>query len=281
MMRVGRYELATVVDAWFRLDGGVLFGIVPRTLWAGVLAPDAENRIRLAARCLVAMDRDEKRVILVDAGPGDAAAADDLVLERREGDGLEAALARLGLAPEDVTDVLLTGLQRNHAGGVTRSGPAGLALAFPRATHHVQRRAWQEAHEPSERDVERFAPAALALLQHSNQLHLVDGEARLFPDVELVVAEGPSAGHQLPRFRGGDAQVTFCGDLVPTHAHVRCAWTMATDREPLTAIEEKKVLLAEALEENGLLVLAHDPLMAACRLGEEDGRPAFREAVEF
>jgi glyoxylase-like metal-dependent hydrolase (beta-lactamase superfamily II) len=277
-MRAGRYELATVVDGWFDLDGGILFGIVPRAEWARVLAPDAENRIRLAARCLVAIDRDAGRVIVVDAGPGagDPAQPGEV---GPGGGGLEAGLARLGLRRGDVTDVLLTGLQRNHAGGVTRAGAAGLELAFPRATHHVQRRTWHAAHAPSERDVERFAPDALALLQHSNLLHLVDGEAALFPDVELVVAEGPFPGHQLPRFRGPGVQVTFCGDLVPTHAHVRAAWAMATDRDPVTALEEKKVLLAEALEEDGLLVLAHDPQMAACRLGEEDGRPAFREAV--
>jgi glyoxylase-like metal-dependent hydrolase (beta-lactamase superfamily II) len=107
----------------------------------------------------------------------------------------------------------------------------------------------------------------------------VDGEVALFPDVGLVVAEGPSPGHQLPRFRGDGAELTFCGDLVATHAHIRAAWTLATDDEPLTAIEEKKVLLAEALEDDALLVLQHDPAMPACRLGEEEGRPAFREAV--
>jgi len=279
-MRAGRYELSTIVDARFGLDGGVLFGVVPRTEWGRVLPPDADNRIQLAARCLVAVDRGSGRVILVDTGAGAGPGAFGGPVERAAGEGLEAGLERLGLRREDVTDVLLSGLQRVHAGGVTRPGPGGLALAFPRATHHVQRHAWQAAHAPSERDVERYAPEALAVLVHSNQLHLVDGEVNLFPDVELVVAEGPSPGHQLPRFKGAGAQVTFCGDLVPTHAHVRAAWAMATDSDPVTALEEKKVLLAEALEEDGVLVLAHDPLMAACRLGEDEGHPAFREAVE-
>jgi glyoxylase-like metal-dependent hydrolase (beta-lactamase superfamily II) len=275
-MRAGRYELASAVDGWFTLDGGILFGAVPRSAWAAVLAPDAENLVRLAARCLLAVDRDAGRVLLVDAGPGAAAAGVD-----RRGGGLEPALARLGVSRRDVTDLLLTDLHAEHAGGAVRRGDAGLELSFPRATVHVQRRAWQRAHAPSERDAGRFDEEALALLQHSKQLHLVEGEVSLFPDVELVVAEGPSPGHQLPRFRGDGVQVTFCGDLVPTHAHVRPGWTLATDDEPLTAIEEKKVLLAEALEEDGLLVLQHDAAMPACRLGEEEGRPAFRQAVEL
>jgi glyoxylase-like metal-dependent hydrolase (beta-lactamase superfamily II) len=276
-MRAGRYELATAIDGWFMLDGGVLFGAVPRSAWASVLAPDDANLVRLAARCLVAIDRAAGRVVLVDAGPGDAA---PLSVDRA-GAGLEPALARLGVGRREVTDLLLTDLHAEHAGGVVRRGAAGLELSFPRATVHVQRRAWQRAHAPSERDAGRFDEEALAILQHSNQLHLVDGEVSLFPDVELVVAEGPSPGHQLPRFRGDGAQLTFCGDLVPTHAHLRPGWTLASDDEPLTALEEKKVLLAEALEEDGLLVLQHDPAMPACRLGEEEGRPAFREAVDL
>jgi glyoxylase-like metal-dependent hydrolase (beta-lactamase superfamily II) len=276
-VQVGRYALATAVDGWLAVDGGVLFCAVPRREWAKALAPDADNLVRVAARCLVAVDRDAGRVVLVDAGLGDAPpfAVD------RAGAGLEAALARLGLGRGDVTDLLLTDLHREHAGGLVRRGAAGLELAFPRATVHVQRRAWQRAHAPPGRDVARFDGEALALLQHSNQLHLVEGEAALFPDVELVVAEGPSPGHQLPRFLGEGTAVTYCGDLVPTHAHLRAEWTLATDDEPLTAIEEKKVLLAEALEEDGLLVLQHDPAMAACRLGEHEGRPAFRAAVEL
>jgi len=276
-MRAGRYALATAVDGWFTIDGGVLFGAVPRSAWASVLAPDAANLVRLAARCLVAIDRDAGRVVLVDAGPGDGAPFP----VDRAGAGLEPALARLGLGRADVTDLLLTDLHREHAGGAVRQAGGALELAFPRATVHVQRRAWQRAHSPSERDAERFDPRSLELLQHSNQLHLVDGEVSLFPDVELVVAEGPSPGHQLPRFRGDGAQITFCGDLVPTHLHLRPAWALATDDEPLTALEEKKVLLAEALEEDGLLVLQHDPAMPACRLREEEGRPAFREAVDL
>ncbi len=282
-MRVGRWEIGSVLDGFFALDGGAMFGVVPRPLWERALAPDARNRVRLAARCLLAVDRGARRVVLVDAGLGakwDAARTDRYAVDRSAGD-LDAGLARLGVGRADVTDVVLTHLHVGHAGGTTGPGPAGaLELSFPRATHHVQRSQWQLAHAPSERDAASFLAADFELLAHSNLLHLVEGEARLFPDVELIVSEGHTAGQQLPRFHGDGTHVTFCGDVIPTHAHLRPSWVMAYDAAPVTTIEEKKVLVAEALEDDGVLFFEHDPDMPACRLREEDGQPVFREAVE-
>jgi glyoxylase-like metal-dependent hydrolase (beta-lactamase superfamily II) len=281
-VRVGRYEIASVVDAGFAADGGALFGIVPRPLWERQAAPDARNRVRLASRCLVAVDADARRVVLVDCGLGDkwdARQADRLAIDRSSG-GLDGGLARLGLSRADVTDVLLTHLHFDHAGGITRRGPGGrLELAFPRATHLLQRRAWQHAHAPTERDAGSFAPEDFELLAHSNQLHLVEGEAQLFPDVDLIVSEGHTPGLQLPRFLGDGTHLTWCSDVIPTHAHLRPSWAMAYDLLPVTTLEEKKVLMAEALEDGGILAFDHDAEMAACRLGEEEGRPVFREAI--
>jgi len=284
-VRVGRYEVATVVDARFAVDGGAMFGIVPRALWEREFPPDGENRVRLASRCLVAVDRDAGRVVVVGTGIGDrwsAKSSERLALDR-SGGGLDAGLARLDVRREDVTDVILTHLHCDHAGGVARRGAGGaLELSFPRARHHLQRRAWQLAHTPSEKETALFRQEDFDLLQHSNLLHLVDGDAALLPDVELIASEGHTAGLQLPRFRSGSGHVTWCGDLIPTHAHLRPAWVAAYDLLPVTTIEEKKVLLAEALEDEGILVFEHDPVMAACRLREDEtGRPVFREAVEI
>jgi len=273
-----------VVDARFALDGGAMFGIVPRPLWEKKIAPDGRNRIPLVARCLVAVDRDARRVVLVDAGLGDKwdAKRTELYAIDRSGGGVAAGLARLGLSRTDVTDLLLTHLHFDHAGGATRSSPdGGIELAFPRATYHLQRRGWQWAQAPSEKDAGSFLPQDFELLGRSSQLHLVDGEVELFPDLALVVSEGHTIALQLPRFHGGGTHVTFCSDVIPTHAHLRPSWVMAYDLQPVTTVEEKKVLLAEALEDDGVLVLQHDASMAACRLREEDGRPVFREAVEI
>jgi glyoxylase-like metal-dependent hydrolase (beta-lactamase superfamily II) len=284
MLRLGRWELATVVDARFALDGGAMFGIVPRALWEPRLPPDARHRVPLVVRQLVAVDRAARRVVLVDAGLGDRwdAKRADLYAIDRTGLGIDAGLARLGLAREDVTDLVLTHLHFDHAGGLARRGADGrLALSFPRATHHVQKRAWAWAHAPSEKDQASFRREDFALLEHSTLLHLVDGEVELLPDLQILVSEGHTVAQQLPRFRGGGTHAVFCGDLVPTHAHLRPSWGMAYDLQPITTVEEKKMVLAEALEEDGVLVFEHDPAMPACRLREEDGRPAFREAVEL
>jgi glyoxylase-like metal-dependent hydrolase (beta-lactamase superfamily II) len=282
-VRVGRYEIASVVDGWFALDGGAVFGVVPRPLWERRFAPDARNRIRLACRCLVAVDRDARRVVLVDTGTGgkwDGRRTDMYAIDR-SGGGIDAGLVRLGLGREDVTDVVLTHLHFDHAGGATRPGPGGLELSFPRATHHVQRRSWQLAHAPTERDARSFRADDFELLQHSNLLHLLEGDSQLLPDLEIIASEGHTAGQQLPRFHGDGTHLTYCGDVIPTHAHLRPTWVMAYDVLPVTTIEEKKVLMAEALEDDGVLVFEHDPVMAACRLREEEGHPVFHAAVEL
>ena len=284
-MRVGRYEIATVVDARFAVDGGAMFGVVPRPAWQREFPPDDRNRVGLAARCLVAVDRAAGKVVVVGTGLGDrwsAEEADRLALDR-SGVGLEAGLARLGLPREDVTDVVLTHLHKDHAGGILRRGAAGaLELAFPRARHHLQRRAWQLAHAPTDKEAFLYRPEDFELLGHSNLLHLVEGDAAILPDVALVASEGHTAGLQLPRFQGEEFHLTWCGDVIPTHAHLKPAWVAAYDLLPVTTIEEKKVLLAEALEDDGVLAFEHDPVMAACRLREDEaGRPVFREAVEL
>jgi glyoxylase-like metal-dependent hydrolase (beta-lactamase superfamily II) len=282
---VGRYEISSLVDARFAVDGGAMFGVVPRPVWEREFPPDDRNRVGLAARCLVAVDRDGGKVVLVGAGLGDrwdAKEAGRLALDR-SGGGVEAGLARLGLRREDVTDLVLTHLHKDHAGGVVRRGATGaLELSFPRARHHVQRRAWQLAHAPSDKEGFLYRPEDFALLGHSNLLHLVEGDAAILPDVALVASEGHTAGLQLPRFQAADFHLTWCGDVIPTHAHLQPAWVAAYDLLPVTTIEEKKVLLADALEDDGVLAFEHDPVMAACRLREdEDGHPVFREAVEL
>ena len=280
MLSLGRYRLASLETGSFSLDGGTLFGAVPRTVWEQHARPDARNRVRLAVRSLLAIDTRSERRILVDDGLGDgwdAERADSWALQSR---GVAPALAELGLTPADVTDVVLTHLHFTHAGGTVRRGPDGRpVLAFPRATYHVQRRNWQWAHAPSERDRACYLAGDFELLRHSNQLHLLEGETELFPDLELVVSEGHTVGQQLPRIRGDGTHLVCGGDLVPLRAHLKPSWIMACDLHPLTTLEEKRVLVAQALEEDGILLFGHDPEVVAGRLSEKNGEPLLREAV--
>jgi glyoxylase-like metal-dependent hydrolase (beta-lactamase superfamily II) len=280
MLALGRYRLAALETGSFAPDGGALFGAVPRPEWERRHRPDARHRVRLAARSLLVLDTRSQRRILVDDGPGSRWGPERAERWAVEGRNPEPALVAHGLAPADVTDVILTHLHPSHAGGTVRLGAGGrLELTFPRATHHLQRRHWQWAHAPSERDRDAYLAEDLEILHHSNRLHLVEGETELFPDLELVVSEGHTAGQQLPRVRGDGTHLVCCGDLVPTRAHLPPTWIAAWDLHPMTALEEKKVLVAQALEEDGILFFSHDPEVAAGRLGEKEGQPVFREAV--
>jgi glyoxylase-like metal-dependent hydrolase (beta-lactamase superfamily II) len=282
MLTLGRWQLASIVDGSFALDGGAMFGIVPRPLWEKELAPDARNRVRLAARCLLAVEADGRRRVLVDDGMGDKwdAKKTEIYAVERRGGGLDAALAAHGFGRADITDVVLSHLHFDHAGGTTRRGAGGaLEVSFPNATFHLQRRNWQWALAPTEKDRGSYLAENFEALAHCGRLHLLDGPCELHPDLEIIVSDGHTAGQQLPRFHAGSTHLTFCGDVIPTRAHLRVPWVMAYDLHPLTTMEEKKMLLAEALEDDGILFLEHDPEIAACRVQESDGHPVFREAV--
>jgi glyoxylase-like metal-dependent hydrolase (beta-lactamase superfamily II) len=270
-LTLGRFQLHQVRDGTFALDGGAMFGLVPKPLWTKHLAADERNRVHLALRCLLIVDG--PRRILIDDGIGSR--WDD---KRREMYGIDPSqldldreLARAGCTREDITDVVLTHLHFDHAGGTTRIQDGAPVLAFPRATFHLQRRNWKWAHQPSDRDRGSFRPEDFELLERSGRLHLLEGQTELYPGIELLVSEGHTVGLQLPRVTDGEDALFYCGDIIPTTAHLRASWGMAYDLYPLTVVEEKKMILAQAMEEGWILFFEHDPAVAACTVREENG----------
>lgn len=274
----GPYTVHAVSDGTIALDGGAMFGVVPKTLWEQYLPADDRNRVRLALRCMLIVDG--QRRILVDDGAG--ARWDG---KHRERYGLQASstlagqLQALGLGPADITDVVLTHLHFDHAGGTTVEGGAGPALAFPNATYHLQRRHWKWAHQPSDRDAGSFRPEDFRALESSGRLHLLEGATELYPGLHLFSSEGHTVGLQLVRLETDEGTLAFVGDLIPTTAHLRAPWLAAYDLYPLTAIEEKKQLLAQAIEERWLLFFEHDPSVACCTVKEHGGFAAIDEVV--
>ncbi|MEE8410120.1 MAG: MBL fold metallo-hydrolase [Myxococcota bacterium] len=285
MRAFGRFKVGAVDAGRIRLDAGAVFGVVPRALWSKHFTADDQNRVTLALRSLLIVDESgsETRRILVDTGIGDkldAKVAEQLGLEAPEG-GLRQAVRRAGVDPDEITDVILTHLHIDHAGGATLVGAGGeIEPTFPGATYHLQRRAYKWAQHPSERDTRSFRQADYASLASLGNLHLFDGPQDLFDGLSLILSEGHTVGQQLPLLDGDDdGKLLFCADIIPTRAHVRLPWIMSFDLYPLTTLEEKRLLLAQGVAEDWTLFLAHDPDVAACKLTEQEGEVIAGEAV--
>ncbi|MFH1810210.1 MAG: MBL fold metallo-hydrolase [Pseudomonadota bacterium] len=280
MRQLGEIEVRTIEMGRFALDGGAMFGVVPKPLWEKQIAADVRNRIPLALRCLLL--RVAGRLVLVDTGAGEnwSEREQDIYDLAPVAGGVLGALQRIGVAPDEVTDVILTHLHFDHAGGIVRRDGAGtLVPTFSEATHHLQRRHFKWAEHASEKDRGSFKLDEVTLLARSGRLHLLDGDTEIFDGVEVLVSEGHSVGQQLVRVRGGGETLLYCGDVIPTTAHLRIPWVMGYDLYPLTTIEEKKAILAQAVEDNWILVFEHDPVVAACRVREDRGQVVVAEAV--
>jgi len=279
---VGRFTLHQIRDCAFAVDGGVLFGPVPRTEWGKAYPPDADNRVALTNRCLLIECGDRR--ILVDAGMGEKLGPEEVGGGRvdRSRFDLDRELARAGTSREAITDVIISHLHRERAGGITRRRSDGrLELAFPRATFHLQRRQLRWAYQPSERDAACFCVDDFALLEETRRLHLCETEIELLEGLQIAVSEGHAVGQQLVVLQGEEGSVLCAGDLLPTAGHLKVNWSMAVDLHPLTGIEEKKMLLAQAVETGTVLFLTQEAGFAACRLREEDGGVVVSEIVEI
>jgi glyoxylase-like metal-dependent hydrolase (beta-lactamase superfamily II) len=268
-MRIGRYEVCSLETGRFALDGGAMFGVVPKALWEKQIPADARNRIPMALRTLLIREAGGDRTILVDTGIGkkwDAKRADIYAVDHSTAD-LESALGAKGLSPDDVTDVFLTHLHFDHAGGATKRLADGRVVpTFPRARYHVQRRNLELAQSPSEKDRASFLRENFEPLLEAGRLTIADGPGELAPGIEVIVTEGHTEGMQHPRVHGPEGSVFFCADMVPTAAHVAVPWIMAYDNLPLTVMEEKKRILGRAAAEGWILVLEHDPLSPAVKI---------------
>lgn len=280
-LQLGPHRLDALEPGTFALDGGAMFGIVPKPLWEKKIPADALNRIPQALRCLLV--RSHGRIVLVDTGIGDKWTDRERGIYKidQSAKTLDSELRRVGVTPDEITDVILTHLHFDHAGGATLRDGDTERPAFPNATYHVQRRNLAWAHHPSEKDKGSYRADNFQALERSGQLHLIEGETELFPGIRLIVSEGHTVGLQLVRVEDGDRWLTYCADLIPTSAHLKPAWIMAYDLYPLTCIEEKKMLVAEAIADGGILMFEHDPRVQACTVREEGGEVRVAEEVRL
>ena len=279
-MQFGDYRVEIVPDAEFRLDGGAMFGVVPRALWSRAAPPDEENRIRLQSNCLFVEAAGER--ILIETGMGDKwspkhAAMYGLRRERTLGESLKSIA---GCAPEDVTVVVNTHLHFDHAGGNTTFDAEGRAVpAFPNARYLVSRDEFEHAESPHERDRASYLPENWRPVKESGQLELMPAEYEIVPGLSMETTAGHSHTMQCPKLRRGGRTLFGFADLVPTRAHVPLAWIMGYDLYPVETLEAKRRLLPQAAREGWLCLFYHDPEAPLARIVEEDGRPR-AEAVK-
>jgi glyoxylase-like metal-dependent hydrolase (beta-lactamase superfamily II) len=273
--KVGRLTCHALEGGSQRLDGGAMFGVVPKPLWQRRIPADDRNRIPLALRCLL-IEHDDG-LVLVDTGLGnkeDAKFKDiyGVVNEGKDGrTGLEDALAELGHAPDDVRWVINTHLHFDHAGGNTyrevgRGGGGGeVRVSFPRATYVVQRGELEFARHTNERTAASYLPPNFEPVAFT----LVSGEAAPLPGIRCLPTPGHVPFHQSVLLESAGERVCFLADLVPTAAHLPLPWIMGYDLEPLVTLESKRRLYARAEAEGWLLFFEHDPVVIAGRLGRE------------
>ncbi len=276
-MQLGEWTFTIFSDGAFRLDGGASFGIVPKPLWEKRIAADERNRVPVALRCLLA-DGHGRRV-LVDTGIGDRWDAKQRELygmQRRAGQ-LLIELEAAGVDRASITDVVLTHLHFDHAGGACLDLSSGMVPAFPEANWWVQRQQWDWAHNPSERDRASFRREDFAALAATGRLELLDGSREVLPELRLVPANGHTPGMQIAEFHTGQGTLVFLADLIPTDAHVHLPWVAGFDLNPLLTLSEKRQLLSRAVEDDYLLVFQHDPAHEACRVAFAEGRFQVRE----
>lgn len=276
-MKIDLFNIAN-----FKVDGGAMFGVVPKALWSRVYKSDENNLLVLTLRSLIVETGGQ--VILVDTGWGDK--QDEKFFRHvylHSGEGLLEGLNNRGYQPEDVTDVVLTHLHADHCGGgvvKSRTG-TGYELTFPDATYHVSRSQWEWAVKNNPREEDAFLEENILPIMQSGRLNLVDEECELFEGFSVRICYGHTPGLMIPVIRYRDKTLVYTGDLIPTVAHLPLIWNMSYDIESLKTIDEKGKLLEEALINNYILVFQHDEYIECCTLQMTEKGIRVKEKFSF
>lgn len=265
-------QLYSIETGRFKLDGGAMFGVVPKTIWQKTNPADALNRIDMAMRCLLIADGD--RLILIDAGLGhkynDKFA--QIYAVNHEHSTLKTSLAQAGFSPADVTDLVLTHLHFDHCGGATEYMDGKIQPVFPNATIYLQKAQWETAHRPNAREKASFFQDNIAPLKERTVL--IDGATQLFPFLRLEPVHGHSRGQQVALVQTEKYEILYAADLCPTYGHVPVNYVMGYDVEPLVSMEERGRYMARAADFGTILFYEHDPFNE-CGTVRKNERGAF------
>jgi len=287
-MQIGSFEVYSIVTGTFRLDGGAMFGVVPKSLWANAVGVDELNRIDLATRTLLVVQRAEKRVILADTGCGSkwSPAHAERYAIRHDAEAIPRALARIGLSTADVTDVVVTHPHFDHNGGLTNwfdDSGGRTVLLYPHARHWIHEVQWKHAWNPNPKDRASYLREDFAGLEEAGVLRFIHGDRPepLMPGFEWKLSHGHTPYQLHPVVGDADRRIAFVGDVIPTSAHLRAGWVMAYDLFPLTTIDEKQEFARHAIHDGWLIGFPHDPKIAAVALDGAVDRPIVSETPDL
>jgi glyoxylase-like metal-dependent hydrolase (beta-lactamase superfamily II) len=271
MIELGEVRVHLLSDGVFALDGGAMFGVVPRVLWEKHDPPDERHRVSLGLN--VPLIEAGGQRILVDTGMGDKWNAKEQRMYRLDRSvTLLDGLARLGLDPEDIDVVVNSHLHFDHAGGNTRLVDGRPVPTFPRARYLVQKGEWEDATHPHERNRASYQESSFVPMAEHGQLELVEGEVEIAPGVHVVPVGGHTAHHQMIRVEGGGRTLVVPTDILPTASHLPLAYIMSYDLYPVGTLEAKRGLLRQVAEEGWQIVFYHDPRTPVGGVKVSEGR---------
>ncbi len=279
-MQIGKYKLSSIETGNFALDGGAMFGVVPRPLWEKTNPPDEMNRITLGARLLLLQSGSRK--ILVDTGLGNNWDEKFKRIYRvdQSQKSLSTSLLQKNVEPEDITDVIITHLHFDHTGGSTKFVDGKWIPTFPNAKYYVQRKHFEWAKNPSDRDRASFFPNRFLPLYEYGMLELLDNQTQLDDEIELLVINGHTFSQQMVKVSDSSNVLLYCSDLMPCTSHIPIPYVMGYDLQPLVTVEEKKTILRRAVDENWILFFEHDPVTVAAAVQHTEKGFSVKEKFE-
>ena len=280
-------KLFPIETGYFRLDGGAMFGVVPRVLWQKTNPADENNQIEMAMRCLLV--ENNGKLILIDTGLGDKQSDKFFSHYKLYSDfSLNKSLAKHGFSKEDITDVFLTHLHFDHVGGAVEwnSDKTKLQPTFPNAKYWTNADHWEWATKPNPREKASFLKENIIPLKESGQLHFVDfkGKNKLTNTefgFDILRVDGHTDGQMLPMIKYKGKTVVYMADFLPTSGHVPLPYVMSYDTRPLLTIDEKEEFLKEAAENNYYLFLEHDAYFDMCTVKSTDKGVRLHETLQF